>query len=65
MLERMLEDDLQGMQEVETSETETKAKIIREMSVIREGLCELKNSDIAKINKGLAECRLELIKHNN
>jgi hypothetical protein len=65
MVERMLEDDLQGMQEVETSESETKAKIIREVDGIKEGLGELKSADIARIHKGLADCRLELIKYNN
>lgn len=62
MVDRMIEEDNLGLSEIETSETETKQKILKEITDLKEGLKELKAVEISKIQKGLAECRLELIK---
>lgn len=45
----MIEEDNLSLTEIETSETDTKHKIIKEIGELKEGLKELKAVDIAKI----------------
>lgn len=49
MVDRMIEEDNLSLSEIETSETETKQKILKEIIDLKEGLKELKAVEISKI----------------